>query len=172
MIDQYLFAEPGKLAYALIDGASVPNILASLAELNTPGLCLQRGELSFEEALTAAYLLELTPGSKALSWFLQGWGQHRGVLVLADIDIASLRDHFRRFLIVYDECGQPMKFRFYDPRVLRSFLQICSDKQYHLLFESVDQLLVESATAGQIMRFFPALSGRKNVSVPLAQGGE
>jgi hypothetical protein len=84
------------------------------------------------------------------------------VILIANADMLTLRDHLRQFLIVYDQRGQPMKFRFYDPRVLRAFLKICSQQQYQLLFGPINQLMMESASGKQLMRFYSQLDGRQN----------
>lgn len=148
--------------FAMLDGAAFPNILAVLSELNSPYSCINRGELTFEEAITAPYLIPIAPNSASLKWFLQTWGQHCGVLLTADCDLTALRDHFRQFLIVYDQQGQPMKFRFYDPRVLRAFFHICSRDQYQLFFGPVQQFFLESVSGQHMLRFFSQLDGRQN----------
>ncbi len=167
VVDQCLNSEPGGSAFAVVDGAAFPNILAILSELNCPHLCIHRGELIFEEALTAAYLIPVEPDSAVLTWFLKTWGQHCGFLMTADCNLSTLRNHFRQFLVVYDERGQPMKFRFYDPRVIRAFFNICSQQQYQLLFGPVDQFLVESVSGKQLVRFFSQLDGRQNETLTL-----
>ena len=42
---------------------------------------------------------------------------------------AELRRHLRRFLMVEDESGEPLYFRYYDPGALRDFWPSCSRRQ-------------------------------------------
>jgi len=45
-----------------------------------------------------------------------------------------MRQHFRRFITVHDESGKPLLFRYYDPRVLRTFLPTCNAKELAEIF--------------------------------------
>ena len=65
----------------------------------------------------------------------------------------DLRSHLRRFLIVLDEdTGKKLYFRFYDPRVLRAFLPTCSKIQVADMFGEIGMFLLEGEDAG-VMRF-------------------
>lgn len=64
-----------------------------------------------------------------------------GYLVHASIDIVSLRRAFRRFNMV--EIPDPRRmalFRYWDPRVMATFLDIATREQKTLLFEFIDRI--------------------------------
>jgi hypothetical protein len=112
--------------FAVLDGASVPNLPQELYQHEPDYLCLYRGALDPDLAETAPYLVRLEPGSPFAEWiFNEGWGKHWGIFFTATCDMRDLRSHFRKFLIVYDAGGKPLYFRYYDPRVLRVYLPTC-----------------------------------------------
>jgi hypothetical protein len=55
-----------------------------------------------------------------------------------------MRAHFRSLVNVYDEKGNPMMFRFYDPRVLRRFLPTCKPAELKVFFGDVESFFAES----------------------------
>ena len=69
-----------------------------------------------------------------------------------------MRKHFRRFLTVHTSEGKPMRFRYYDPRVMRRFLPACNTEDLAALFNQVDYYLLEDEDAG-VMLSFNAESG-------------
>ena len=55
-----------------------------------------------------------------------------------------MRQHFRNLVNVYNEQGNPMIFRFYDPRVLNSFLPTCDAEQLEKMFENIEFFFAET----------------------------
>ncbi len=57
------------------------------------------------------------------NWIVENlWEDPWGIFAVAPTNLEALRKHFRRFLKVEDPDGKEMLFRFYDPRVLPTFL--------------------------------------------------
>lgn len=77
-----------------------------------------------------------------------------------------LRRHFRRFLRVTDEQGQPLMFRYYDPRVLRVYLPTCTAEELALVFGPVSAYLIEDGEVrgGAQMRLVGAERDRLEVT--------
>lgn len=133
-----------KHTYAILDAASIEGLLDKLYD--TPGLkfeCLFTGDLPPDMAYVAPYLVELPEGSDFARWVLSGWGQHWGVYVLSQAELPELWRHLRTLTRVYDPEGQPMYFRFYDPRVLWNFLPTCSARQLNEMFGPVEKFILE-----------------------------
>jgi hypothetical protein len=145
-VSEELFAEPSANVYAVLDGASIANLPDRLYELSPVFCCLFRGELSPDMAEVAPYLVELEQGSEFTNWLIgQGWGKHWGIFVRSDADFRALRRHLRSFLIVYDgTTGRPMRFRYYDPRVLPLYLPTCNREELATVFGPVADFLLES----------------------------
>lgn len=143
--------------YAILDGASIPNLLSLLAEDEVDHVCLYRGELDPDLAQAAPYLVHLPEESPFTRLLLQrGWGQHWGILVLSKETLRRLRMHFRKFLMVWDPDGKPLYFRYYDPRVLRIYLPTCNDDELQTLFGPVSTYVMEGEKLDVLLRFIYA----------------
>lgn len=153
-VSDFLFAEKNAKAYAILDGASVESLVDQLYSLEPEYICLYRGELEPDLAHVAPYLVRLDSKSAFTDWILEkGWGQHWGIFVVAKADITALRQHFRRFLTVHDPDGKPLLFRYYDPRVLRTYLPTCNEEELTTVFGPVSCYLVEGENPEQLLRF-------------------
>lgn len=64
-----------------------------------------------------------------------------GYFVETTVDIVSLRRAFRRYNYVkIPDREAPVLFRYWDPRVMRSFLSVATKEQFTVLFEFIDRL--------------------------------
>jgi hypothetical protein len=153
-LGKLLFAEAGVRAYAVLDGAAMPNLLGVLHAHEPDYECLYRGELAPDMAEVAPYLVWLDPDTDFPWWLAsKGWGRHWGIVAQSRADLRVLRRHFRSFLVVYDDTGKPMYFRWYDPRVLRMFLPTCNQDELRKLFGPVEGYVLEAATPDVALRF-------------------
>lgn len=152
-LGQFLFGE-NALVYAILDGASVPDLPMRLFEMHPPNGCLYRGDLDADLAEVAPYLVHLVPGTRFTNWLLsEGWGRHWGIFVQSVYPLIELRKHFRKFLTVHDDAGNPMLFRYYDPRVLPKFLPTCQPEELEIIFgDKVSGFFAESDDAGELIR--------------------
>ncbi len=150
---EHLFSA-GTKVYAVIDGASVPDLLMKLDEMHPSHICLYRGELSPDLAEVAPYLIDLWIDTPFTNWVLKEcWGKHWGVFAHSLYSIAIVRKHFRSFLTVHDEVGNPMLFRYYDPRVLTKYLPICNTAELKVLFGIVSSYFAESDDTANLLQF-------------------
>jgi Domain of unknown function (DUF4123) len=148
-----LFSAVGTPVYAILDGASIPDLLDRLYG-DRPAFCnLYRGALKPDIAEVAPYLVRLEPRSAFAQWVIErGWGNHWGIFAQAPVDLNTLRRHFRRFLIVYDPDGKPLYFRYYDPRVLRVYLPTCTSDELATVFGPVQCYLLEDESPVRLLR--------------------
>ncbi len=145
----------GANAYVILDGASVGDLLDKLYGAHRPEfVCLYRGELEPDMAQVAPYLVRLEPQTEFANWvFEQGFGKHWGVFITSAADLATLRGHFRRFLMVQDPKGKPVYFRYYDPRVLRVYLPTCNAAELAEFFGPVASFVMEAEEPRTILTF-------------------
>ena len=144
----------GANTFAVLDGASVPSLLEKLEQWQPEFVCLYRGDLNPDLAEVAPYLLRLESGTEIAEWILsKGWGNHWGIFAIAEADLQAMRQHLRRFLTVYDENGKPLLFRFYDPRVLGTYLPLCNEAELATMFGPVSAYLLESEHADRLLHF-------------------
>lgn len=153
-VSRYLFSEGNLNVFAVLDGAAVPDLLKNFHLLRPEYVCLYRGELQPDMAEVAPYLVQLEPNSKFTDWVVGGgWGKHWGIFARSGTGLREMRRHFRQFLIVYDDAGKPLIFRYYDPRVLREYLPTCNVEELATIFGPVETYLLESEDAGTLLRF-------------------
>jgi hypothetical protein len=152
-IEKFLFDERAR-AFAVLDGASVPDLPSKMYEMQPHAVCLYRGEIEPDLAEVAPYLIELIPDTTFTDWLLtEGTnGKHWGIFARSPFSLIEMRKHFRKFLTVYDEAGNPLLFRYYDPRVLVKFLPTCDADNLTSLFNRVTDYLAEDGAAG-FLRF-------------------
>lgn len=169
---QRTLADQPERLFAVLDGASLPNLPEILAEQRLEHVCLMPGELEPDLALAAPYLAEVPPLSPFAAQFLsQGLGRHWGILVTADAPFRTLRMHLRKFLSVWDPDGRPLYFRYYDPRVLRTYLPTCNDAELAVFFGPVTAFYAEHADPATLLRFTLAETGLGQQPLSLAAPG-
>jgi hypothetical protein len=153
---KHLFSEPATNIYAVLDGASVEQLPQILWEHEPENICLYRGELEPDMAAVAPYLVKLEydrPFTKLVCE--KGWGNHWGIFTItsAEVDIRALRQHFRKFLMVYDPDGKLIYFRYYDPRVLRAYLPTCNAEDINIIFGPIGSYVLEDEDSSMLQRF-------------------
>jgi hypothetical protein len=148
--------------YGVLDGVMVPDLPNRLYKGQVPNYCLLTGDLPADMVYAAPYLVYLSPDSKFADWvFQEAFGKHWGIFVQSPRSMIEMRRHFRALMQTFDERGNPMKFRFYDPRVLSRFLPTCNGGELKALFGEVQAFYVESEKDDELLRY--KLDGSKLV---------
>jgi hypothetical protein len=150
-----LFKEDGASVYAILDGGSIPDLLDKLYGAQRPEFeCLYTGEIKPDLAEVAPYLVRLEPKSEFTEWVIkEGWDKQWGVFVVAPVDFLAMRHHLRQFLMVHGSDGKSFYFRYYDPRVLRTYLPSCSPGELTEFFGPVKTWVLEGEDPGALLRF-------------------
>ncbi|NTX39026.1 DUF4123 domain-containing protein [Myxococcus sp. CA033] len=139
--------------YALLDAARESRVY-SLIRWEPAASCLYEGRIPAELAEVAPYLVRLRPDAPLLGELIgTGWGRAWGLYVEAPVAPELLRRHFRRFLKVQDERGKRLYFRYYDPRVLRTYLPTCNAEELQFVFGPVRSFLMEDEEGSSLLRF-------------------
>jgi hypothetical protein len=153
-IEEHLFSDDAMNVFAVLDGASVPGLLDKLYELLPDFSCLFKGELSPDMAEVAPYVVRIERGSEFANWLIeQGWGKHWGIFALTDGDLREIVRHLGTLLIVFDENGIPLRFRYYDPRVLGAYLPTCNPEELAVVFGPIACYLLEDSNSCGVLRF-------------------
>ncbi|MCY2987101.1 MAG: DUF4123 domain-containing protein [Planctomycetota bacterium] len=139
--------------WAILDGARDPCIFHLLLDSGLDYLCLYSGHLPRALQLAAPYLVELPPDRPFARRLLeQAWGHSWGIFVSIK-DSSNLRHHLRTFLRVRDEAGKFLLFRYYDPRVLRTYLPTCLPNELKTVFGPISRYLVEDQDPQTLIEF-------------------
>jgi len=145
--------EPPRV-YALLDAARDESIYPKIVNSGLESTCLYRGEKARELAWVAPYLVELQREDPFTEWVVEnGWGKSWGVFAGSPATLNELKRHFRTFIMVYDENGSSLYFRYYDPRVLRVYLPTCNAKELGIVFGPVQHYVFEDEDPGSVSRF-------------------
>ncbi len=152
-LEKLLFSER-LLVFAVLDGASIPGLRDKFFEMRPPHHCLIRGDLEPDMQEVSPYVVGLIPGTPFVDWVLEEcFGKHWGIFAQSRRSLKEMRFQFRRLLTVMNEAGDPMIFRFYDPRVLNRFLPTCTPEELETFFGSVDTFFSEDAESQKMLRF-------------------
>ena len=163
-----LFAKPDVTAYAVLDGASIKDLLGKLQEQAPNHACLFAGKLHPSEVQTAPYVVELQPDAEFTRWVLEeGFGKHWGIFATTEAPLKAFRKHLKTFLRVTGPDGKQLYFRYYDPRVFRVYLPTCNAAETELVFGPVLSYLMEDEAAEKLLVFEPRSDGPKQKVVPL-----
>jgi hypothetical protein len=153
--------------YMILDCARDPRIFESFARCDLEYHCLYEAERIAEPLRRAApYLVRLRPWSEYTSWVLTtSWNQSWGVFLSTRADTMALRQHLRRFLLVVDEEGRQLYFRYYDPRVLRAYLPTCTIDEAAHVFGPIHRFWSESADGRTLIEYFQADDGVRRLDL-------
>jgi hypothetical protein len=93
-------------------------------------------------------------GSRVTAWLVeQGWGNSWGIFVDTAAEMRALRQHLRQFVMVYSPEAKPLYFRYYDPRVFRTFLPTCTVDELATWFGPVNSYLVEDEQPNVLLHY-------------------
>ncbi len=151
-----LFIDEAAKVYAILDGASVPGLLEKLAEHRPENTCLISGTLDPDLAEAAPYLVHVDAMSPFAAWVLEkGWGNHWGIFAVVPeaVPFRDLRKHFRSLLRVRSPDGDPLLFRYYDPRVFRVYLPTCNVAELNTIFGPSRKFMLEGGQLGELSCF-------------------
>ena len=160
-IEEILWPEgPRQNIWMILDGARTIEIFRMLLACHLEYACLYSGQLSPELEIAAPYLVQLDHGYRDTHQFIQqAWGNSWGVFLRSDTSLKKLRRHLREFLIVRDERGNRLAFRYYDPRVLRVYLPTCTTSELRTVFGPIECFFMEADGAEELIEFCSGTSG-------------
>jgi hypothetical protein len=98
-----------------------------------------------------------------------GWGKSWGIYLTCGEPLADVRKHLRRFLTV-DQNGQNVLLRYYDPRILRVFLPVCTAEEVTEFYGPISAFLVEARNPAELVEFRITSQGVGETRVPVAVG--
>lgn len=147
-------AQSGRHAWMILDAARDTRIFPLLLECHLDYSCLYSGTLPPLLSMAAPYLVHLEYEYRDTRRFLRNaWGNHWGILLDCYEGMKIVRRHLRELLIVRDPAGQQMLFRYYDPRVLRTYLPTCTSSELRTVFGPVQRFWLEDESANTLLAF-------------------
>jgi hypothetical protein len=143
----------GSSVWAILDAARDERTYSALMFSRLDYLCLYSGKLPEDLKRTAPYIVELSPTYSFTRQLIEmGWGNSWGVFLRIE-DARNLRHHLRGFLRVQDESGRRLIFRYYDPRVLRTYLPTCTASELKTVYGPIGSYIVEGDRGESLIEF-------------------
>ncbi len=140
--------------YCILDAARIGVQIRKALEIAGESESLYTGNNRKNLADVAPYLLVCAEGSKAERWIIgNGYGNNWGIFLDTDEDFQAVCKHLRKLLIVENQDGERLFFRYYDPRVIRDFLPTCSSAQVEDFFGNITKIFVENPDKGNFLVF-------------------
>lgn len=151
-VDDVLDSADRELLFAVLDAADAPAVPVKMDDPEIGGLALYMSNRNPELRLVAPYLVRAD--ESVMGWIHDElWQDPWGILIEADVEQQLLRKHLRRFLLVEAPDGKTLYFRFYDPRVLRTFLSSSTDDELLDFFGPVQAFIARGTTPDEFTRF-------------------
>jgi hypothetical protein len=142
-LSESFFPGPDTRLYALIDAAQSKELVFRAQRLGDELYTLFSGSMATEVAHAGPCLALLSAPLQFLVPWLEAMGSNAGILFESSADLSTLCTHLREIFVVTDESGQEFFFRYYDPRVLRTYLPTCTADELRAFFGPVDRWFAE-----------------------------
>lgn len=140
--------------FAVLDAARDPDILPRLKDSGVEHSSLYEERDGEDLATFGPWLAKLPPDHVFLEDLVRdGWGKSWGVYLTCRLPFAELRRHLRQFLLAKLPDGRQVCFRYYDPRVLRTYMPTCSADEMARFVGPVERYLAESSDEEELLEF-------------------
>jgi hypothetical protein len=114
--------------FAVLDACDAPIVFRKILSMGDEASCLFRGPLELSTLAEAPYLVRVS--HEVLEWLEEVvWQDPWGIFVVADLSVSEVLKNLRRCLMVEGPEGNLLFFRFFDPRVLRTFFVSCAEDE-------------------------------------------
>ena len=165
----------GERLYGIVDAARDRELaFAPRDEFDMPVYSLFDDGASdqMRDVLPYLFSFDLKPAypyrtSSLLDRWADRLGSSAGILVLSESNSLDMVVHLRQIFRVTTEDRRAYYFRFYDPRVLRSFLPACTPAEATEFFGPIRRIFVEAEQPGVMLSCAPAASGVKIEEISL-----
>ena len=144
--------------FGIVDSARNDEVFRYMIEGEMDFRSLFEGTMDVQSYGVSGFLVDCQKGSPLMKWMTtEVWGDNCCIFFTSKASFDDLFAHFQKFNRVYLEGDEVVLFRFYDPRVLRTYLPTCNSKEIDLFFGEIESFFAECKNAGSIKVF-----GKKN----------
>jgi len=159
------YADDGYL-YAIIDACDAPLVPPKMRELGKEvTISLFQGTAQESYWAVAPYLARVD--GALLRWLVENlWQAAWGIFALSKANLLELHKHFRHFLIVTLPEDRQWFFRYYDPRILLSYLPSCTAQELKWFFGPIRAFAAAGVGNIRIVELRNGLSREVNSPLP------
>jgi hypothetical protein len=141
--------------YIILDGAKMMSHLSEAIELNPTHRSLYLTEANDPLQQVAPLLFSYHHGNPFSHWCEKnGRGESWGTVFSSYKSFDYVYKHFRQHLFITTADNEKLYFRFYDPRVMRTFLPVCTKQQLLKFFGPIHDISCEDADSAYQLKFF------------------
>ncbi len=159
--------------YALLDAARESSGVDQAQQAMLKCESLFAGDMGQMLKDVAPHLIEFPHRSAFRAWWFEQWGKSVGVLLEAPVGLSEVRRHLRTLTVVRDAAKSRYFFRFYDPRVLRTFLPVATADELRQFFGPITAFYCEEEGGSELLAFTLAAGNlsikRRPVGTPAPQ---
>jgi hypothetical protein len=139
--------------FAVVDTAQDPRLI-ELVKASARQQCLVSGAVAPVLAATLPYVVLMKTGEPlADAWRAHGAGRNWGIMLQSGLPIDQLRIHFKKFINAKLPDGTVALFRFYDPRVFRTYIRAATAEERAPWFAGIARFSVEAEEPGRFHDF-------------------
>lgn len=140
--------DPEILLYAIVDTAADERLYALVQDCEEKR-CMFEGKIEEPLVRAAPWIVRLEPHHYLYkAWHQIGIGKAWGILIHSPCAMNDIRRHLRHFLQATLPDGEVVLFRFYDPRIFRTYLPSCTPEELDGWFDLVSSFVVEKEGGG------------------------
>ncbi|PKF63505.1 hypothetical protein CW745_01245 [Psychromonas sp. psych-6C06] len=144
------------IVYAILGGARDKQIEKIIRLGSLKSACLIDGELSYEMAVAAPYMVRLEKNHvQTLEILKKGWGNSWGIFAItySPATLIKVRQNCKKMAKVKLPDNKTAFFRYYDPRVMRPYLPTCTSEEAKQVFGPITEYVMEGEVLGELHRF-------------------
>ncbi len=158
---------PGEGLFAVVDAARNRELIRVARDrLGLQTQCLFDGESAKIMEGVAPYVVSLDrkraldrDSREFIDMYAERLGSSAAVMLFADVEADKVAVHLKKVFRAADETGRKYYFRFYDPRVLRPFIEVCEAGDATQFFGPIRRWIVESESPGKMWLYSSSASG-------------
>lgn len=140
--------------HAVLDAARDPDVIPRLKASGVEHASLYEGQEGEELSAFGPWLARIPVDHPFLEELVRdGWGKSWGVFLTCHLTFPELRRHLRQFLMAKLPDGRQVCFRYYDPRVLRTYMPTCTAEEMSRFVGPVERYFSESADETELLEF-------------------
>jgi hypothetical protein len=148
-----LSTNPSGRWYGVIDTAQDPALLP-LVKQCAEHVSIISGQLDPQLAAALPWVIALDPREPLVArWHSEGEGRNWGILVQSPMTLGHVKLLFKKFINAQLPDGRVVLFRFYDPRVFRTFIRAAQPAERAPWFRGITHYSVESERPGHYHDF-------------------
>ncbi len=131
--------------FGIVDSARNDEVFRYLVIGDVQYKSLFQDTMDIQSFGVSGFLVECKKESQLFQWMTsEAWGDSFSIFFTSKSSYDELFSHFQKFNRVFLEGDDVVLFRYYDPRVLRTYLPTCNKEEIEIFFGAVRNFFAES----------------------------